>query len=579
MMGRSVMFGRGGCLLGALVLGQAVLAQDAGILLNEQIRQQADQPRVPGAGESAESFAPLPAPVGENANASSVTVQRLVFTGEAELLSAGDRQALQELALGKRLDIAGLQALADRATQRLQQQGALLAYANLPPQDVTEGEVILEIHQGRLSGIEIEPGAQLRLRRERIEAIGARVMDEGATRETLTDALLRLNDLPGISARGSLSPGATPDSSVLTLRVDEGKPLGLSLSGNNYGVESTGTTQGAATLRLNNLSGHGDASALSYSRAEGQDYFAYSGQLPLGATPFTATASYSHLDYEHQTEPGTTLGLEGSARRITLGLDHALLRSRTLRLDLQGSYLQQGLEDKALAGILNDKDIDAWRLGLRGDLRDSLGSGGITLFNAMLTAGELDLSKVPAALVADQASLDTHGDFRRFNLDLVRYQYLPRSFTLYARLYSQWASQNLDSSQKLSLGGPYGLRGWPVAEAQGDSGVLGTLELRYRVPQLSVGGSALQLAAFFDAGRIRIHDDATGIPLNNACACNQYSLKSAGLNLNWQYQNLSVDASWARGLGDNPGRSAITGLNSDGDDDRQQLWLRLGLVW
>lgn len=577
MMSRPAIVHRGACLLGGLLLGQAALAQDAGILLNEQIRQQVDAARVPAAQESVEASEPLPAPADASGNAGSVSVRRLVFTGEAELLSAEDRQALDALALGKRLDLGGLQALADRATQRLQQQGALLAYANLPPQDVTEGEVVLEIHQGSLSGIEIEAGTTLRLRRERIEAIGDRVLSKGATRDTLTAALLRLNDLPGISARGSLSPGATPDSSVLTLRVEEDKPVSFVFSGNNYGVESTGTTQGAATLRLNNLSGHGDSSALSYSRAEGQDYLAFSGELPLGATPFTATTSYSHLDYEHQTEPGTTLGLEGTTRRVTLGLDYALLRSRALRLDLQGSYLQQALQDKALAGTLSDKNIDAWRLGLSGDVRDALGAGGVTLFNAMLTAGDLDLSGVPAALAADQATLNTHGDFRRLNLDLVRYQYLPHNFTLYARFYGQWVNRNLDSSQQLSLGGPYGLRGWPVAEAQGDSGVLGTLELRYRVPQLS--SSTLQLAAFLDAGRIRIHDDPAGVPMANACACNRYSLKSAGVNLSWQYRNLSVDASWARGLGNNPGRSVITGLNSDGNDDRQQVWLRLGLAW
>src|SRR5690606_13543062 len=369
----------------ALVLSSPGFAQDAGILLNEQIRQQADQPRTPSAQEPVAPLSPLPAPQGEDAEASSVVISRLSFTGQSDLLSAEDRQALQSLAVGQRLDINGLRALADRATQRLQQQGALLAYANLPPQDVTEGEITLAIHQGNLSGIQVERSDGVRLRASRIEAIGAASLADGASRDSLTSALLRLNDLPGISARGSLAPGATADSSVLTVRVDEERPVGLSLSGNNYGVESTGTTQGSATLRFNDLSGYGDYSALSYNRADGQDYLSFNGRIPLGATPWSATVSYSQLDYEHQEDPGKTLELTGDTRLATLGLDYALIRSRTLRLDLRGDYLQQRLEDDSVVGPLSDKGIDAWRLGLSGDYRDTLGMGGVTQFDALLT--------------------------------------------------------------------------------------------------------------------------------------------------------------------------------------------------
>ncbi len=553
------------------------LAQDAGVLLNEQIRQQADRERPPVADEQATPLAPLPEPHADNISEGSVQVARLIFTGQSDLLSNADRQALEALAVGQRLDIHGLQALADRVTQRLQQQGELLAYANLPPQDVTEGDITLQIHRGSLSAIEVVRSDNVRLREKRIEAMGQRALEDGATRDNLTDTLLRINDLPGVSARGSLSPGATPDTSVLTVRVDEGRPVGLSLSGNNYGVKSTGEWQGAATLRLNNLSGYGDYSSFTYSGAKGQDYLALNGQIPLGATPFTARVSYSHLDYEHQEDPGKTLQLTGEARRATLGMDYALIRSRTLRVDLNGDYMQQQLKDDSIAGRFSDKEIDAWRVGVSGDYRDNLGQGGVTRLSLLFTSGELDLSALPDALAADQASLGTHGRFHTVNLNLVRHQFLPHHFTLYTRLYTQWASGNLDSSQKLSLGGPYGLRGWPVAEGQGDSGLLGTLELRYRVPQITRGH--LQLATFVDAGRIRINEEPVGIPHTNGCACNRYSLESAGLKLSWQYQPLSVDATWARGLGDNPGRSAVTGNNIDGSDDKQQFWLRAELHW
>lgn len=570
---------QGLCLVLALTCSGPGLAQDAGVLLNEQIRQQSDRERPPVVDDQAAPLAPLPSPGAESPSEGSVQVARLIFTGQSALLSQTDRQTLETLAVGQHLDIDGLQALADRTTQRLQQQGELLAYANLPPQDVTEGEITLEIRRGALSTIEVMRNENVRLREDRVEAIGQRVLKKGATRDSLTDALLRVNDLPGVSARGSLSPGATPDTSVLTVRVDETKPVSLSLSGNNYGVASTGELQGVGTLSFSNLSGYGDYSTLSYSGAEGQNYLSATAQVPIGATPFTARASYSHLDYEHTEEPGKTLQLRGETRRATMGVDYALIRTRALRVDLRGDYLQQQLEDNSLAGRVGDKDVDAWRVGVSGDLRDNLGQGGVTQLSFLVTSGELDLSALPDALAADQASLDTHGRFNTVNLNLARYQFLPHRFTLYTRLYTQWASQNLDSSQKLSLGGPYGLRGWPVAEGQGDSGLLGTVELRYQVPQLGTGNSDLQLATFVDAGRIRINKDPAGIAPANVCRCNSYSLQSAGLKLSWQNALLNIEATWARGIGDNPGRSSISGNNGDGSDDRQQFWLRATLFW
>ena len=102
-------------------------------------------------------------------------------------------------------------------------------------------------------------------------------------------------------------------------------------------------------------------------------------------------------------------------------------------------------------------------------------------------------------------------------------------------------------------------------------GVITTAELRYEVPGFDLG--SLRLSTFIDAGRVRINRRTFGLPSFNACGCNSYSLSSVGLGVNWQHERFSLSASWAHGLGSNPGRSGVDGTNVDGEANRSRIWL------
>ena len=74
----------------------------------------------------------------------------------------------------------------------------------------------------------------------------------------------------------------------------------------------------------------------------------------------------------------------------------------------------------------------------------------------------------------DQAptGLKTGGTFRKWNNDFKRLQPRHRQLQRAARLRGQQATKNLASAEKMSLGGPNGVRAYPVGEATGDSGHL-----------------------------------------------------------------------------------------------------------
>src|SRR4029077_11503587 len=88
------------------------------------------------------------------------------------------------------------------------------------------------------------------------------------------------------------------------------------------------------------------------------------------------------------------------------------------------------------------------------------------------------------AEIADQAPTGRHtqGNFNKFNYDVRRQQRLTDDASLLFSASGQLASGNLASAEKMSLGGPNGVRAYPVGEATGDSGIVTQTELRYIIP-------------------------------------------------------------------------------------------------
>jgi hemolysin activation/secretion protein len=120
--------------------------------------------------------------------------------------------------------------------------------------------------------------------------------------------------------------------------------------------------------------------------------------------------------------------------------------------------------------------------------------------------------------------------------------------TFYASLQGQFASGNLNSAEQFYLGGPSGVRAYPVAQSPGAQGGLGTVELRHNFSE------GLQTSVFFDAGLVQQYKDPNTYSalkgLTNAS--NTYALMGAGLGAKWQYEKWSLGGMVAWKVGTNP---------------------------
>jgi hemolysin activation/secretion protein len=217
---------------------------------------------------------------------------------------------------------------------------------------------------------------------------------------------------------------------------------------------------------------------------------------------------------------------------LTLYALHPFLRTRNANLFVQAGFEAKHLKDRdGSSSPAEEHKINAGKLGVVGDFRDRLLSGGLNSYSATLTAGDVKLS--PDTLqTRDQAvgiGPHTAGSFTKLNVDARRLQRLTDSFNVLLAYSGQLASKNLTAAEKMSLGGPNGVRAYPVGEAPGDSGHLVSAELRYIVPQFQVFGGDITASVFLDHGQVETLKDPP--PADPTQFSNKRSITGYGIGL------------------------------------------------
>jgi len=498
----------------------------------------------------------VPAPRADEAR---LRVNGFTLSGNT-VFSESDLLPLLQQGAGRELSLGGIEALAARISAYYHEHGYLLARAYVPAQTIKDGRVEIRVAEGRLGEISISR-ASMRLRQDRVDAVLA-ILKPGAPIHvpTVERALLLLTDMPGLSVSSRLRPGREPGTADLIVALKEGPAAAATLSLDNHGTRHTGRNRLSLGFDLNDPLGLGDRLTVQGVRSNGDltsGRVAY--EFPLGGSGLRAHVAYGQLDYG-LGGAFTPLGIEGGSKIYSAGLQYPLVRTRDLNVSAFGGLERKHVEDDITAlGLESHKVVTSVNAGLSATLRDNMLGGGVNLLSGMITGGRLS-HRTPADAAADLAGPHAGGDFVKFNWQAGRVQRLSPSWSLAAMFSGQTASRNLDSSEKFFLGGPASVRAYPVGEAAGDQGMLGTAELRYDLAR----PSGMQLIAFADAGRVRFNTDPY------APGGNYRSLAGVGLGVNWDIKGVGdFRASYARKVHRDDSDSA--------SDERGQFWMSLSV--
>jgi hemolysin activation/secretion protein len=548
---------------------------DAGTLLNEQQRNQLaplTPPRIP---EKEEAERPPLQETGEK-----FLVKGFRFSGIAGMMGVeADLNDYLKSFLGQEMGVQGLNHLATRVTKYLRNSGWFLARAYIPEQQVQEGIVEIAVVAGKLEGKPAISGEKLRIGQSRLQDfVNASAPSGGvANMNELERGLLVASDIPGVSTQATVEPGATAGSSALVVKAKEGPLVSGMAWGDNYGSRFTGFYRGNNLLQINDPFRYGDQLNLAVTGNTNYQYGQAAYSAPLGYNGLRAGVSYSESRYEIDRSMNP-LDLNGGTRDAGANLNYPIIRSRLANLWAGAGYDWKSLWDDALGQKTDNKLVNVGNVRLNGDMLDTFLDGGYTTASVGGSAGSLDLSHVLDNLEADQLTAHTQGGYGKFVYSATRLQRLSDHINLFASVTGQQAFNNLDSSEKFILGGPNGVRAYPVGEASGDSGGIGTLEVRYdfrEIPKVGVP----QLVGFYDLGWTQLHQFPwmnSGTAFGNK---NSYVLSGGGVGVNvTNSSRYAVRLAWAHTVGANPGRS-LTGLDADGKDDSNRFWFQVVVMY
>jgi hemolysin activation/secretion protein len=552
---------------------------DAGSILRQE---EALQTPAPAPLPEIEIEAPLPELTG--IGDVTVDVREVRFTGAIDLVGDAALNEVVAEAIGRDLDFEGLQALAERVTRHLKDEGWILARAYLPEQDVSDGVITIDIIPGRLDtqgrAFRIEDiGEQpLRIDPERLGDMLIALIPEGEpVREAdLNRAILLINDLPGIDALARLEAGEATGSTHILLSVREGDLFSASANASNFGSRSTGQTRGGVNAALSGPFGIGDQATFGYTRSEGLDLAQLGYSRPLGASGLRLDLAHTNLRYKVIDGPGEDDDLKGDAWTNRAGVEFPVIRTQLTNLSVGFDWTYEALEDRIAGDKLSDKRVEFYSPSASFDHTDQLfGWVGRTDLSLTPRWGELDLSRVESDLDADAAEFQADGHYKKAEYRVSRLQGVADlPLTLFAELRGQWAGDNLDSSQRFQVGGPNGLRAYPSGEASSDEGHLLRAEARYALPGDLTELGQMTLSAFYDHAWVQRHHDLRDQVIDSATGKNSYEIKGAGLSLSLvPNDRVSFSLTWAATIGDNPGRDT-NGNDSDGYDDDHRAWLQ-----
>ncbi|WP_312375736.1 ShlB/FhaC/HecB family hemolysin secretion/activation protein [Stutzerimonas nitrititolerans] len=401
-----------------------------------------------------------------------------VFSNDELLGQLGDIQ-------GREYNLAGLQELANRISLFYRAQGYPFARALLPAQDLADGELVIQVVEGRYG--QVATSGEAAIAAVALPYVAELVRGEPIESDKLEQSLLILGDLPGVAAIPVMRPGTAVGTGDLDVQMSSTDRVSGRLSVDNHGSRFSGAYRGRADMQANRVLMVGDelsVSALYSSEDTWLGGLSYS--IPLAVNGLRGFVGYSHTDY---TLGKGFEGYTGTAKVSSLGISYPWLRSQLSNVRLQATYQYKDLDDNAdFANYTKATQSHSLPVALLFDHRDSWGGGGVSWGSLTLTPGKLEIDQTAAG--------EVDYDFFKVNLDLARLQALAPDLTLYGRVSGQWSDRKyLDGSESFYLGGPSGVRAFPVGEGSDSRGWLAQLELRYALdnglsPYLLVDGGS-----------------------------------------------------------------------------------------
>ena len=509
-------------------------------------------------------------------NGEKIEVKDFKFDGQTNGFTDEQLTAVIQDLIGKSLSFDDIQKAAKRIQNFYRDEGYFLAQVYIPEQEVKNGVIIIYISEGKLDSkqpFEIKKN-NLRLKEGVSESYFIEGMKGKFTQKGLERAILNFNEVPGIDAKVTLKPGKDAYSTSIVIDASEGPAVTGSIFLDNYGNRYTGQNRATGTVFINNPTKIGDQITFNMITAPTGNFslnqLGYN--FPIGRDGMRGTLSFNQLKYKIGKDLKTSPQSKGDAFTYKANVKYPLLRSAERALLILAGYNLKDMYNETTGVETSDKIIESFDSSILFQNIDNIFLGGYMQALLKQSFGELDLSGASTDLSSDQGSsgAKTDGSFNKTYIQFLRIQRIVERLDLQILGSMQFASQNLDSSEKFTLGGIGGIRAFPSGEASGDEGRKVGIDLRYKPNSSYINlFDNMQYGLFYDYGNIKQYKDLLNISMTTP---NKYSLKGWGAFLDmFSGNDYSLKLGVADSMSGNPGKTS-SGNNSDGKDDTWRYW-------
>ncbi|WP_456745409.1 ShlB/FhaC/HecB family hemolysin secretion/activation protein [Bradyrhizobium sp. USDA 4354] len=403
--------------------------------------------------------------------------------------------------LAKKVSQADLAAIAGAISELYREAGFHLSRAIVPPQDIADGRVRIQVIEGAI--------VQAELKGDGAEQFGVRPMlgpvltEQPSRLATLERQLFLINGRPGVRITDTALEeiGGTTGRFRLTIYLKTWHVFS-SFGLDNLGSSSVGPWQTYATGAFNSYLTPGDALAVNLStiandpRELGFARLSYDAPVGVDGVRLGASVLYSAV------RPGDARRLDSDittteAFEVRASTVPIMSQSSGLTLTVAGTF--SNVSEHDIYGPWYNDHIRT--VSLTADYRLQDRFGGTNLATLTYRQG-LDIF---GASHFDDDLLSRDGassNFSVLNFWFTRYQTFNDAWSLKLSAASQTASRPLFTSQQFYLGGAAFGRGYGAAEISGDNGLAGTLELRFDQKLNFRYWTGYQLYVFGDAGAV-----------------------------------------------------------------------------
>ena len=499
-----------------------------------------------------------------------VSLKKITFKG-ANIL--GDRELTEQVSKYLETPMSYEQMLEIGMTvETYYRQNNYLARVILPPQDLSEGVLQLEVIESVISRIEVEQQLEnLPNTQAHIQALIASKMPQGEYLNTksIERGLALANNVPGVSVQASLKEGAQAGDTELLLKMYQSRTKDLDVTVDNAGSRSTGAYRMMASLNLFNANDMQDLFNLVGVVTRGSEYIRTAFSLPVGLDGWRMGANLSFMKYEVVVGDVGMVGAIGNA--ITRGLEwvYPLLRSDQASATVTINADTKDFKNTSAQGlVMSDYEAKVLSTQVAGYYRDVNPGGGSGTYLVQYSQGRINLDG-SLSQATDATGPRTEGGFGKIRTALTWQQPLTTQTSAFVSYTAQLSNRNLDTSEKMQLGGINGVRAYPTGEGSGSDAQLVQLELRHALE------SGFTIAGLYDWGQVwQQHDPFyPGGPTNN-----HLTYKGYGASVSYTTSSgMTMKAIWARRQGDNPNPNPVNGRDQDGTYDRNRFWLQLNV--